>query len=51
MTAEPLARQLAVLESGGRLPDLQDRSGAVAILTASAFQETARQSDELGHDV
>ena len=44
--AQSLAQNKAPL-----LPPLESRSEATIVLTACAFGETARESDELGHDV
>jgi len=48
---DDLAKALASLKSGSTLPPLEDVSEATIILTASAFGETARESEKLGHDI
>ena len=45
-----LAKSLAALKSGAAAP-LEEVSEATIILTASAFGDTARESEKLGHDI
>jgi len=47
---DDLAKALAAFKSGPRLP-LEEVSEATIILTASAFGDTAQESEELGHDI
>jgi hypothetical protein len=48
--ADELAAALAALKSGPPAP-LEEVSEATIVLTASAFGDTARESEKLGHDI